>query len=157
MKVINKGRIFEVLRNYSFIFAVIYTVAIGFAITSQEKIELFSELMPPEFMGLRILSISGFTFLALFILFSLMIGVHLYRILSNEYIRVWSDFIEGPNKDGQRVVLSFSQIEYMGRDLLGRFSISDGGESVILPGKLSVQLEREIKRTIQMARQKSGL
>lgn len=157
VKVINKSRILELLRNYLFVFSLIYITLLSFAITSQERIELFSYLMPPEYMGLEIFSIATGTFLSLFAIFGFVVGLHLYRVLSKEYIRVWEDFVEGPNSQGNRVLLSFTQIQYMGRDLLGRFSMDGQEECVVLPGKLSIETEREILRKIKQARLKNNL
>jgi len=157
MKVVNRSRIFEILRNHFFFSFSLYIAFTFFAIFSQEKIEQFKELMPPELMGLQIVSISIFGLFVAFSIFSLSSVVHLYKVLSSEYLRVWDDFVEGPTENGKREVLSFSQVSYAGRDLLGRFCLSAGDTSLILPGRLSVSSERIINRTISRARLKDNL
>ncbi|OIQ19857.1 MAG: hypothetical protein BM556_05065 [Bacteriovorax sp. MedPE-SWde] len=157
MKVINRSRILTILRTYFFVFLATYTIFLTFAISSQERIDLFSEIMPPELLGLQIFSIAIYSALAIFSFFTFFAGVSIYKVLSSEYFRVWGDFIEGPNDKGERVLMSFGQISYMGRDLLGQFSLVSEVGTMILPGKLSVSSERIIGRSIRAARLKNNL
>jgi hypothetical protein len=157
MKVINRTRILSILRSYFFVFLAVYIVFLSFAISSQERIELFAELMPPEFLGLQIFSISLYSAVGLLAICFFFAGIQIYKVLSTEYFRVWGDFIEGPNEQGERVLVSFSQVKYMGRDLLGQFSLVSDTGTLILPGKLSVSSERKIGRTIREARLKNNL
>ncbi len=105
--------------------------------------------MPPELLGLEVIGICTSMFLVLFVLTSIILSLHLYKILSSEYFRVLDGFIEGPTHSGQREVLSFSQITAMGRDLFGEFTISGEAMDLVLPGKLSVSEERKLQRLIK--------
>ena len=115
MKIINRSRIYEIMRKHFFFVSFSYIAFVIFAVFSQEQIEQFAEFMPPELAGLKIVSIALFALLIVFVVFSLSVGVHVYKVLSSEYLRVWDTFVEGPTEKGERVVLSFSQIDYMGR------------------------------------------
>lgn len=157
MKVVNKSRILSILGTYFLAFLATYIVFLSFAISSQERIDLFARIMPPEFLGLQIFSISLYSALILFSFFSLLASLQVYRVLSTEYLRVLGEFVEGPTEKGERLLLSFNQIKYMGRDLLGQFSLVSDQGTLILPGKLSVATEREIGRIIKQARLKDNL
>jgi hypothetical protein len=157
MKIINKSRVLSILGTHFLAFLATYIIFLSFAISSQERIDLFAQIMPPEFLGLKIFSISIYSALALFSFYFLLASVRVYKVLSTEYFRVYEDFIEGPTKGGSRVLLSFNQIKYMGRDLLGQFSLVSEEGILILPGKLSVSRERQIGRRIREARLKNNL
>jgi hypothetical protein len=157
VKIVNRSRIFEILRNYFFLTVALYIGFVTMIVISQEKMERFMEFMPPELAGLQIISVSLFALVVAFVFFSVASGLHVYKVLGSEYLRVWDSFVEGPTEQGERVVLSFAQIKYMGKDLLGRYCLDSGDFKVILPGKLSASTERTITRLIGQARLKDNL
>lgn len=105
--------------------------------------------MPPELLGLEVVGICTTAFLILFVITAIFLSIHLYKVLSNEYLRIIDGFIEGPTATGERQVLSYSQIRDMGRDLFGQFTISGDSLNLVLPGKLSVSQERKLQRIIK--------
>lgn len=71
------------------------------------------------------------------------------RILGNDYILLYEDFVEGPTESGERIVLSKAQLKHIGLNLLGQFSLQSGEGMIVLPGNADLSLERELKNKIK--------
>ncbi len=152
MKVTNTSRILNLGKRVGVLFVAL-VVAITFSIiVMQEKKEMLIGLVDPKYLGHNIVETFFFVTLFSFLILSIFFTYRTFQILRKEYFKVMPDFIEGPTRDGRRIVLSFSQITYIGKDLLGEFSIQSNEGVITLPGKLTLSLEREIKRKIQSAR-----
>lgn len=149
MKVVNLSRILLLIRNYALSMIVFLSIFSFFHIYSHEKVDIFARVISPKYLGLDIVTLISWTTGLLSLGFFTICVVHILKVLQSEYYTVWPQFIEGPDENGEREVLSFSQVEYAGRDLLGRFIVASEGKRLVLPGKLSISREREILRKIK--------
>ncbi len=149
MKVASLNRVTQLAKKLSILFVSLIVTLNLISLMLQEKKEQLLGGSSYEILDYSAMKVLFFTTLILFSAFTFIFALKCIQYLKNDYVSIVDGFIEGPARDGKRLILSASQIDYIGRDLLGEFSIRSEEGSIVLPGKLTCRSELELKRKLR--------
>lgn len=149
MKIVNKAHLLKLIFIHGCAFLLTTSFLIGLAVLSHDKREIIAMIVNPGIFDKDIFQVSLIISLISFSLTTISLCISIVKVLNNEYILLYEDFIEGPTESGERIVLSRSQLKYIGLDLLGQFSFQSNEGSIVLPGKADLGLSRDLKRRVE--------
>ena len=148
MKIVNKAHLFKIIFFHSCAFFLMISLLLGLTVLSHDKHELLAVIVNPGIFDKDIYQVSIILSLVCFSLTTVSLCLSVVRVLSHNYILLYENFVEGPTENGERIVLSKNQLNYIGLDLLGQFSLQSNEGSIILPGKADLKIARDIKRKV---------
>ena len=119
------------------------------SIVVEPRTESLAVIVNPALFDKSIYQVSMVVALICFSLTTISLCLSIIRILGNDYILLYEDFVEGPTESGERIVLSKAQLKHIGLNLLGQFSLQSGEGVIVLPGNADLSLERELKNKIK--------
>lgn len=149
MKIVNKKHLFKVLLFHAIGFVAITSFILALTVISHDKKEVIAVIVNPALFDKSIYQVSMVVALICFSLTTISLCLSMIRILGNDYILLYEDFVEGPTESGERIVLSKAQLKHIGLNLLGQFSLQSGEGMIVLPGNADLSLERELKNKIK--------